>query len=561
MANRRDIPPYSYHIRWLLDMLEYFQKDTIQIPPIYRDQVIETKALLRNDVSGLTNTMLDFAMGVAVDVNYKIETNNNNLDIILNNWLNDINSSLIGKIPTGLDALAKEYFRERWKGSSFLLLRTFWENIDGYYIPTKLYFVDGEDIKVENTSETVTIGDEKYGLRIEKNKYRSIPSKKNEVIFVQKPYCAWGTDYPTPFLILRGLFKNMKFLELLETKGEMVVGKALEYLLTLKKGTERLAVENVAVYDKNDLDTVKEDFQKIINDRKTNAGTPAYISNFDTEIGHLIPDYDKALRAELYAPIEKRILSGLGLVDIVQGAASTRRESTLNPKPFISEIQSGVNDFKALIKDVLTTVIEENKKTHKKYFTNSKLTEIRTSPLKIFLSDDGKALLRSIYDRGGLSKQTFVELVGDVDYTVEVERRKNEKRQGHVITMYPPVTMNQEANRAPEEDDTLGPGKPPTSNKNGPEARNFRALEEAHCPYCNAIFNFEDQKEISIGIIECPECQKEVSLDDLEESYAPEITDQYIRLRQKDPSLFGEFKTITLSKSRGIKAILGKLKE
>ena len=556
------IRPASYQLRWLLDMVNYFKRDIIVVPNTYRDQVLAVKELLTDDVSGLVNTMLDFAIGSAIDVDYRIETNNNNLDIVLNNWLKDINSSLIGKIPVGLDALAREYFRERWKGSSFLLLRTFWEEIDGYILPTKLYFVDGEDIVVENDSETVTIGEEKYALRIEKNKSKPLPSKKNEVIFVQKPYCSWGTEYTTPFIIFRGLYKNAKFLELLEEKGEMVVGKALEYLLTLKKGTERLAAENIAVYDKTDLDTVKEDFQKIINDRKSTAGVPTYISNFDTEIAHLIPDYDKILKGELYGPPEKRILAGLGLVDIVQGAGSTRRESTLNPKPFIGEIQSGVNDFKSLLKDLLVTVIEKNKLGHKKYFTNSKITEVRSTPLKIFLSDDGKSLLRSIYDRGGLSKQTFVELVGDVDYAVEVERRKNEKRRGEILTMYPPVVQNMEQNPDPGEELINKPGVKPTSDRQGPESRNFRALEETHCPYCEEVFSFEDQKEISIGVIECPGCGKEVSVDDIEEeAYKPEVTKDFIRLRQKPPSLFSEFKTITLSQSRGIKAILGKLKE
>ena len=249
--------PATYHLRWLLDMVDYFQRDTILIPSGYRDQVLDTKGLLQNDVSGLVNTMLDFAISTSIDVDYRIETTNNNLDVVLNNWLGDINSSLIGKIPTGLDALAKEYFRERWKGSSFLLLRTFWETIDGYTLPTKLYFVDGEDILVDDSSETVTIGEEKYRLRISKDKSKPIPGAKNEMIFVQKPYCAWGVDYPTPFIILRGLFKNMKFLELLETKGEMVVGKALEYLLTLKKGTERLTADNISVYYKTYLETVK----------------------------------------------------------------------------------------------------------------------------------------------------------------------------------------------------------------------------------------------------------------------------------------------------------------
>jgi hypothetical protein len=44
------IRPATYHLRWLLDMVDYFQRDTIKIPSGYRDQVLETKELLQNDV-------------------------------------------------------------------------------------------------------------------------------------------------------------------------------------------------------------------------------------------------------------------------------------------------------------------------------------------------------------------------------------------------------------------------------------------------------------------------------------------------------------------------------
>jgi cation transport regulator len=62
--------------------------------------------------------------------------------------------------------------------------------------------------------------------------------------------------------------------------------------------------------------------------------------------------------------------------------------------------------------------------------------------------------------------------------------------------------------------------------------------------------------------VQCPGCGKEVSIDDIEESYAPDITENYIRLRQKDPNDFEKdtFRTIILSKSRGIHAIIGRLK-
>jgi len=559
------IRPVTYHLRWLLDMVDFFTRDTIKIPSGYRDQVVETKDLLRNDVSGLVNTMLDFAISSAIDVDYRIETNNSNLNTLLNNWLSDINSALRGKIPTGIDALAKEYFRERWKGSSFLLLRTFWENVDGYILPTKLYFVDGEDILIRASEETVTIGEEDYRLRVSRTKSKRLPATKNEMIFVQKPYDAWGTNYPTPYLIIKGLFENMKFLEQLEKKGEAVVGKALEYLLTLKKGTEGLTRDNIAVYDKSDLDTVKDDFKKIVEDRKTTAGVPTYVTNFDTEIAHLIPDYQKILQGSLFAPIEKRILAGIGLVDIVQGASSTRRESVLNPKPFIAEVRSGVHDFKELMKDILTLVIEKNKGKHAKYFADSKITEIRTTPIKIFLSDDAKSLLRSVYDRGGLSKQTFVEVVGDVDYAMEVERRKNEKERKEEKIMFPPVIQNQEPTRSPEEDGPKIVEKEVIpDDKTGPESKNFmQSLEEARCPHCGEVFDFESQLETSTNVVRCPSCEKEISENELIKSIKPEITKNYIRIRQRDPDDFQKesFRIIVLSQFRGIKAVIGRLKE
>jgi len=67
--------------------------------------------------------------------------------------------------------------------------------------------------------------------------------------------------------------------------------------------------------------------------RKNVNGTSAYITNFDTNFEHIIPEYSKILKAELYNPIERRILASLGFIDVVQGVSS-RRESVINPKPF-----------------------------------------------------------------------------------------------------------------------------------------------------------------------------------------------------------------------------------
>ena len=106
----------------IANLLALGSSSAIRIPTKYRDQVLLTKKLLNNDVSGLVNSILDFSIESAL-VEYSVEANGGTQDL-LNNWLNSINASLLGKIPVGIRALAKQYFIERWKGSSNLLLVT-----------------------------------------------------------------------------------------------------------------------------------------------------------------------------------------------------------------------------------------------------------------------------------------------------------------------------------------------------------------------------------------------------------------------------------------------------
>jgi len=464
-------------IRAMTEVMLNTNKDIVTIPGKYRDQVLVVKELLKSDVSGLINSLLDFAIECAL-VHYSVETTNENLTTLFENWLGNLNSELRGKIPIGVVPLAKQYFMERWKGSSFILLRSIWEEVDGFIVPTKLWFVDGEDIIIDNKSETVSIGSEKYFLKTSSKTQMALPADKDEKIFIQKPYESWGTSYPVPFLIRRGLYRNLKLIDILSRKVEFIVGKALEYLLLLKKGTENMALAGQAefTYSAEDLTKVKTNLEEILEQRRYQQGVPAYATNFDTEISHLIPDYDKALKQELYTPIERRILAGLGLIDILQGLASTRKESMLNPRPFISEVQGGIEDFKLLLTDIMQVMIQLNSVKHPKYF--GQITKIHSTPIAHFITDELRTQLRSMYDRGTLSKKTYAEIVGDVDFSVEVERRKAEEGEINEI-MYPPVIQNQEVSpdspnltRAP-----TGPTKTEktTPDKTGPEKKNYKA--------------------------------------------------------------------------------------
>lgn len=559
-------------LSWLNQLLKFYQAKTIKIPDSYRQRVLEIKKLLESDPSGLVNTVLDFAIECAV-LNYEIETSNTNLTKILNDWLASINIKLRNKVPVGIQALAKESFRERWKGSSFLVLRSFFnENNNGITLPDMMFFIHGEDIKCKNADgkkerKVIKLGDESYWLRISDDARQDLklPRETNEQIFVRKPYEAWGIKEPVPFLLRRGIFRNLKFLDILSEKGEYIVGKAVEYLLMMKKGTERLTIEGNVTYSEDELKDQKKKFAELLEAKKSEAGTPTYFTQFDTDVAHVIPEYSRALNDTIYSPIEKHILAGLGLVEIVSGVATTRRESILNPAPFMAEVQQGINDFKALLKDIIISIIELNKKNHPKWFGSD--IKIYTPPIAEFMNDRVKAILRSVWDRGKLSNRTFTEVVGGSDYDLEVRRREQEKEAGHDESMFPPVVMNREEQMyVPDFPDNI------PEDKKGLEKVNYRqALEEAECPNCQTIFDFESQTELEIGIVECPECNDSVSKTQiyakidylvLAEGYTPEITENYIRIRIKNPKLFQKkyFRIITLSKEKGIKAVIGRLK-
>jgi hypothetical protein len=497
-----NIKGMTQSLRWLSDIITLFQTEVIKIPKKYREKVTSTKQLLESDVSGFINTLLDFSISSAL-VKYTIETNNKNLTESLNNWLVTVNSEYRTKIPTGIDALAKEYFRERWKGSSNLVLRTFWTTKEEITLPTTMFFVDGEDVVTKRADEkVVTLGDEKYFIRInsDENDNIAIPQTKNEILFIQRPFESWGVLEPTPYIIKKGLYRNLKFLSLMSEKGEYIIGRALEYLFLIKKGSENMTMSGRAelTYSPEDLRKITTEFSALLDEKKSDAGTPTYATNFDTQLEHIIPDYNKAINETIYAPIERKILAGLGLVDIVTGTASTRREALLNPKPFIAEIMQGIKDFKSLLNDILETIKEKNT-NHKKYFSDKTVKiQVHSSPVEHFLDDKIRDHIRSMYDRGTISIETYNSVVGVgyVDHDVEVKRREAELDEGLEDLMYPHIIDNREGVgkdleteypggepiEEPIDEPVEEPKTPP--DKKGPEAKNYKGeliLEEA--PY------------------------------------------------------------------------------
>lgn len=504
----------------------------IVVPSDFHNQVKAIKEMLQDDVSGLIDSLTDFAVDSAV-VDYNIETNNSTLNEILKKWMDKINISYEGKVPPGIKALAEEYFKERWKYSSFPILRIKeWEKAEnGIIVPSKMYFLDGGSIyaKEKNKDENMTLLGYNYYLGQGSQK----PLEKG--FLFAKTNGRWFDKYPIPYLIKRGIYHNYKIIHTLKKNQTTVLDQIIPYLLLIKKGTEGLATNNVKTYSSTELQQVINDFQSLMNELKSTTTkekliqSPIRASNFDEEIKHLIPDLSTIFDPKLFVQAERNILSGLGFIDVIQGISDTRRESVLNPKVFISEIKKGVEDFKNNILKPLIYMIQEKNKNHVKYMNSNFM--ITSSPIKGFMTDDFKETIRSLYDRGIVSAQTAVELVAEVEFETEVRRREGEAERGLENTLYPPIIRNQEDKGI----DLKGKGETPEDEM------------EDEVP--------EDKKGV----------EKEnyfMSMEELEKSFAPTITDNYIRLRQKDPKIFQKnyFRTIKISEKKGIKAIVGRLK-
>ena len=126
-------------LKWLWDLLSFYSAEEISVPTDYHLQVAGVKGVLESDISVIVNSMLDYAISSA-SADYTVETDNEQFTEILNTWLSKINIQLLGKLPVGINAFAKEYFRERWKNSSLVVVRSLWEDVtinsQTFHLPT-----------------------------------------------------------------------------------------------------------------------------------------------------------------------------------------------------------------------------------------------------------------------------------------------------------------------------------------------------------------------------------------------------------------------------------------
>jgi len=372
----------------------------IVVPSDYENQVKAVKEMQYDDVSGLVDSLTDFAVQSA-SVDFAIETDNDQFTKILKKWLDRVNLDY-PQIPSGIQALSQEYYKVRWKYSSFPVLKIAeWDEMDGITVPTKMFFVDGQSIvarDIDEDDENLSVTNYDYYLGSKKeDKYKL---EKN-CIFA-RPYGRWFDKYPVPYLIKRGVYHNWKIIYSLKNMQSKILDQIIPYIMLIKKGSEGLATNNIKTYSNTELQQVVEDMQSLMNEIKsTKVGeksirSPIRATNFDEDIKHLIPDLGTIMKPELFAQAERNILSGLGFIDVIQGISDTRRESILNPKGFVTEIKSGVEGFRGILKELIFLIQEENKR-HKKYVNST--FYVTASPVKAFMTDDFKEKIRQLWSR------------------------------------------------------------------------------------------------------------------------------------------------------------------
>lgn len=379
----------------------YGQGGAIKIPNEFHELAAEIELCTKQDSSGMVNMLADFMINSASNVDYYIETPNKSVTLKLNTWLETLNKDLNHtKVEAGIQALARQYFTERWTKSSLLLNRS----IFGYdksielVVPTMSYFVKGGRVIIEEDTENPKIGAEKYILEINDKEKITLPSQKSELNYIQCPYSRWTDRYPNPFYNERGILHSLKLFNLLTSKSEKIIASAQELLEFIKKGNDRLAVDSKISYTPEVLKDAQQQFNEYKEKTKDNTqSTPAFV-NYDTQFEQLMPDYSKAINEGIYAPIERRILQGFGMVDVLDGTSNS-----IDKEEFVVVKLDGI--IKQIRVVELDLILQQNKNikvevpTYENGLCVWKLASLWSHPYqdKMFelISDDGQMRVRT----------------------------------------------------------------------------------------------------------------------------------------------------------------------
>lgn len=502
----------------------------IDVPSDYHSQVKFIKnEMLRDDRSGIVATIIEFMVATAT-VDFTCHTGNQSLNKILDEWKEDINSEFIQQVPSGVRALANQYFRERWT-NSITALNISWkeDSKTGLILPDKMWFVDGSQLYAEG--EGRTLGGYTYWIGKPENEDSKELPLANTTVLIRKSNSFWYDKYPVPYLIKRGTAYHWKVKKTLVEKQFDVLKSMLPYLLLARKGTENLFLGGQDV-SQPELDELLGKLQQLTSDAKTKMGPKGLVGAFpfDTQIEHLLPDLQKIFNEQIIAPTDRNLLASLGLIEIIEGISTSRRDAILNPKPLVEEIKSGVRDFQDILVDVLKMIKQKNIDEHPKYFTNAKM-KVTASTIKAFVTNDMRVMIRSWYDRGLVSKPQALDATTDLDFQVQVDDRIEEENNNIDDIMLPPPIM-----WSPELDGVGDEPENPEEIVENPETKTSQPdikadISDLVCPECDGIIDLEANAHLkNKKVIECPNCH---AVNDYSEQYSRMHKDEKKKKKRK----------------------------
>ena len=414
--------------------------DKITVVKDFHGQVGQIDALLSDDRTGIVNTILEFMISSAT-VPFTFVTDNNNLSNSLNDWSrNKLNKDIGIDIPVGLNELSSQYFRERWR-SSFIVLNIVWGKVDDLTLPVRMFFSNGGAVEIKSNKNLINA--KKY--LIGETQLKNSDSKS---VIIRKPYNQWYEDYPTPYLVKKGVLYNALMKNEVVKKQGQILEEIIPYLLLLRAGDKDLMNKHMLGDLDAQLSSLKDSLKEAKSGHKYRSGQGDTIlkGRYDVSLEHFIPDLSKIFDTKIVKPINNDLLFGLGLVEL-EGFSSTRTEAILNPKVMIEEIVDGVKDLKLLYDDVMRMIIDRNKQLHPKQM--NKVIRIIPGVIKPTLTDSVKKLVKDYANTGQLSLQdSFEALPLGFDFEINKMRREQERDNGDDDLFFPRVILNQNSDDA-----------------------------------------------------------------------------------------------------------------
>lgn len=489
MATNND-PMWNMFVNWLFSV-----RNSVEVRSDFKGQVDQVKSLLRNDKTGLVSTILEFMIhSASVDMRY--ETGNPTFDNVLKDWQLNINKNFSIDIPRGMKSFTAQYFRERWT-SSLIAVKVRWGNFNGFMMPTKIWVLNGAQVKTEEEKNGV-LG----GLRYKLGNDTVLQNTPNESILIRKPFNSWYEKQVTPYLVKSGaLFNGLVKSELLSKQAD-VIQEIIPYILSIKAGNDAMFNDGVTP-SAEDLTKIEDSITNSKEKKLKQAGHGTRIAKMDysVDLEHLLPDMTKFLNDTIIKPIDRNLLSSLGLVEL-EGFSGSRQEAILNPKVLVEEVKDGVSDYVLLQEEITQMIVDRNKDNHPKFLSN-KISVVPAS-IKAFITNDMRILARSAYDRGLIDKKSFDEDYLGLDFETVVTRRDIERRRNLEERMFPYVILNQDDGDQPDTTGNPEDVKEQTPEKQKTE-KDMEGSFECLNPLCKAILEIPEEATDD-NRIRCPEC-------------------------------------------------------